>query len=196
MRARRRPDSRRVSLPAQSRAPSRRGPALLLAGRSNRHAAENALPGRRCGSRRQPGQAEPGEIAGAQHAAEDGDTERAAGLVDRLQYRRGDAALLFRHLYQRGGHSGGHGDTRAQPGDGHPRRHEHAARGHARRGAYGQADGEQDEAGRPSSYPRAACGRITRGCPSAVLDQLGGIWEVATTPNPAELRPTGLKLSL
>jgi hypothetical protein len=25
------------------------------------------------------------------------------------------------------------------------------------------------------------------------LDQLGGIWEIPTTPNPAELRPTGLK---
>jgi predicted nucleotidyltransferase component of viral defense system len=31
---------------------------------------------------------------------------------------------------------------------------------------------------------------------SAVLDQLGGIWEIATTSNPAELGPTGLKVSL
>ena len=33
-----------------------------------------------------PDQVEPGQIAGAEHAAEDGDAERTPGLVDRLHH--------------------------------------------------------------------------------------------------------------
>jgi hypothetical protein len=35
---------------------------------------------------------------------------------------------------------------------------------------------------------------VARGC--LPLDQLGGIWEITTLANPAELSPTGLKWSL
>jgi hypothetical protein len=60
----------------------------------DRHAAEDTPPGGSGGGRRQSWQAETGEAAGAQHAAEDGDAEGATSLVDRSAREIGGSATL------------------------------------------------------------------------------------------------------
>ena len=113
----------------------------------DRHAAEDALADSRHRGRRQAHQVEPGQIAGAEDAAEDGDAERSPGLVDGLHHPRADTAFLLRQFDQRGGHGGGHGDADPEPGDRHPSRHEEAARTDSHRGSEEEPDHEQDEAG-------------------------------------------------
>ena len=75
---------------------------------SDRNATEDALSD--CGSRRcrQSAQVEMGQVAGAEHAAQHRDAERASRLVDGLENRRADTAFVLGQLDQGGGHGGSH----------------------------------------------------------------------------------------
>ena len=112
----------------------------------DRYPAEDALAGRRCSRRRQVGQVEVGDVAGSYDAAEYGDSQRSADLVDGLQHSRADSALLGGQFDERGGSRGGEGEAHPGSDDHHPHGDEDTARVDARRSANDQSRGEQGEA--------------------------------------------------